>query len=118
MVSASIPAAALTPNAAGTVEQNAGVPNAVSSLRVLVVGQGYVGLPLAVRAAQVGHCVVGFDTDVRRAAALACGSSPVEDITAVQLGPLLRSGSYHPTASPDEAVGVRRGGDRGADAAV
>ena len=29
--------------------------------RVVVVGQGYVGLPLAVRAVEVGHDVVGFD---------------------------------------------------------
>lgn len=27
----------------------------------VVVGQGYVGLPLAVRAAKVGHRVVGYD---------------------------------------------------------
>ncbi|WP_435853756.1 nucleotide sugar dehydrogenase [Streptomyces misionensis] len=74
-------------------------------MRVVVVGQGYVGLPLALRAAQMGHRVVGLDTDAQRAKALACGSSPVEDITAAQLGPLLRDGTYQPTATPDDAAG-------------
>ena len=31
---------------------------------VVVVGQGYVGLPIAMRAVEVGHRVVGFDIDV------------------------------------------------------
>ncbi|MGW1123865.1 nucleotide sugar dehydrogenase [Streptomyces sp. NPDC002526] len=74
-------------------------------MRVLVVGQGYVGLPLAVRAAQLGHHVVGLDTNVQRTEALAEGSSPVEDITSEQLGPLLRDGSYRPTSEPDDATG-------------
>ena len=30
---------------------------------VVVVGLGYVGLPLAMRAAEVGHRVAGYDTD-------------------------------------------------------
>jgi len=30
---------------------------------VVVVGLGYVGLQLAMRAAEVGHQVVGYDTD-------------------------------------------------------
>ncbi|MFM9662762.1 hypothetical protein, partial [Streptomyces scabiei] len=35
-------------------------------MRVVVVGQGYVGLPLAIRAAEVGHEVIGYDVDSRR----------------------------------------------------
>ncbi|RYY43858.1 MAG: hypothetical protein EON53_13520, partial [Actinomycetales bacterium] len=31
--------------------------------RVVVVGLGYVGLPLALRAAEVGHQVTGIDLD-------------------------------------------------------
>lgn len=30
-------------------------------MKVVVAGQGYVGLPLAVRAAERGHHVVGYD---------------------------------------------------------
>ena len=32
-------------------------------MKVAVIGQGYVGLTIAVSAAQVGHTVVGFDLD-------------------------------------------------------
>ena len=41
-------------------------------MRVVVVGQGYVGLPLAMRAAEVGHQVVG----VRRRRATGSSGSP------------------------------------------
>jgi len=44
-------------------------------LRVVVVGQGYVGPPLAVRAAEVGHQVVGFDVDAQRVKRLVLGES-------------------------------------------
>lgn len=47
---------------------------------VLIVGQGYVGLPLAMRAARAGHRVTGIDLDERRTAALRRGTSFVEDI--------------------------------------
>lgn len=47
---------------------------------VLIVGQGYVGLPLAMRAAAAGHRVTGIDLDRRRVAALQDGRSFVEDV--------------------------------------
>ncbi|MGY3056223.1 UDP-N-acetyl-D-glucosamine dehydrogenase [Streptomyces sp. TE3672] len=105
MLSVSTSSSTRIPVASGAVVQRVGRLADVSSLRVLVVGQGYVGLPLALRAAQMGHRVVGLDTDAQKAEALACGSSPVEDITAAQLGPVLRDGSYRPTATPDDAAG-------------
>ena len=49
---------------------------------VIVAGQGYVGLPLAMRAIEAGHHVVGYDVDARRIARLAEGDSYVEDIPA------------------------------------
>ncbi len=33
------------------------------ALKVAIVGQGYVGLPLAIRSVEVGHDVVAFDVD-------------------------------------------------------
>ena len=39
--------------------------------KVVVVGQGYVGLPVAMRAAEVGFPVVGYDVDPARVDALA-----------------------------------------------
>ena len=47
---------------------------------MVVIGQGYVGLPLAVRAAEQGYDVVGFDLDEARIEQLAAGHSFVEDI--------------------------------------
>jgi len=48
--------------------------------RVLVVGQGHVGLPVAMRASEVGFAVTGFDTAPERVAALAAGRSYVGDV--------------------------------------
>lgn len=74
-------------------------------LRVVVVGQGYVGLPLAVRAAEVGHQVVGFDVDARRVKRLMLGESYIEDVTDSRLAPLLAAGAYRPTIDPSDCAG-------------
>ncbi|MFH7339139.1 nucleotide sugar dehydrogenase [Streptomyces sp. KHY 26] len=66
-------------------------------LRVVVVGQGYVGLPLAVRAAEIGHRVVGFDVDAQRVKRLVRAESYIEDIPDSRLAPLLAAGVYLPT---------------------
>jgi UDP-N-acetyl-D-glucosamine dehydrogenase len=70
-------------------------------VRVVIAGQGYVGLPLAVRAAQCGHDVVGYDVDASRIGRLAAGESYVEDITADALRAVLDSGRFRPTTNPD-----------------
>ncbi|MFZ6003771.1 MAG: nucleotide sugar dehydrogenase [Actinomycetota bacterium] len=67
--------------------------------RVVVVGQGYVGLSLAVRAADVGFDVVGYDLAAERIKALAAGSSFVEDVADGSLRAALDSGRYRPTSS-------------------
>ncbi|MFE6846444.1 nucleotide sugar dehydrogenase [Streptomyces sp. NPDC057686] len=66
-------------------------------MRVVVVGQGYVGLPLAIRAAEVGHQVVGYDVDARRVKSLAAGESYVEDVSSERLTRALERGSYQPS---------------------
>ncbi|MDH3704669.1 MAG: nucleotide sugar dehydrogenase [Acidimicrobiia bacterium] len=66
--------------------------------RVVVIGQGYVGLPVAMRAVAVGFDVVGYDLDDRRIDALADGRSYVEDVPHDELAAALRSGRYLPTA--------------------
>jgi UDP-N-acetyl-D-glucosamine dehydrogenase len=65
---------------------------------VVVVGMGYVGLPLAMRAAGVGHDVVGYDIDEDRIGLLAAGQSYVEDVTADELASALASGKFRPSA--------------------
>jgi nucleotide sugar dehydrogenase len=69
------------------------------SAKVAVVGQGYVGLPLAVRAAELGFRVVGYDTSRERVDALRAGRSYVEDIPDEELRRALGA-SYHPTRDP------------------
>ncbi|WP_406722894.1 nucleotide sugar dehydrogenase [Streptomyces althioticus] len=77
---------------------------AFQQLRVVVVGQGYVGLPLAVRAAEVGHQVVGFDVDAQRVKRLVRGESYIEDIPDSRLAPLLAAGAYRPTIEASDCA--------------
>lgn len=62
--------------------------------RVMLVGLGYVGLPLAMRAAEAGHCVIGVDTDAAKVAAINAGHSPVEDISDSRLARALSHGAF------------------------
>jgi UDP-N-acetyl-D-glucosamine dehydrogenase len=68
--------------------------------KVAVVGQGYVGLPLAIAAAGAGHLVVGYDTDVSRVKRLLAGDSFVEDVPDSSLLAALESGRYEVSADP------------------
>lgn len=70
------------------------------SQRVVIVGQGYVGLPLAVAAAEAGHVVVGFDRSGAVVAALNAGESHIGDVPSSALGPLVKSGAYRATLDP------------------
>jgi nucleotide sugar dehydrogenase len=72
---------------------------------VAVVGQGYVGLPVAMRAAEQGYRVVGIDLDERRIASLKAGESYVEDIPHEQLQRVTADGSYLATTDYADAAG-------------
>ena len=63
-----------------------------------VIGQGYVGLPLAMLAVEAGHHVVGIDVDQSRAAMLQRGESYVDDVPDAQLRMALDSGRYMATS--------------------
>ena len=71
----------------------------------VVMGQGYVGLPVAMRAVDAGFDVVGFDTDQRKITALAASQSYVEDISDAQLRSALDSGRFRPTADVTDLAG-------------
>lgn len=71
------------------------------SATVGVVGLGYVGLPLAVAFAGAGFRVIGVDADPVRTALLAGGGSPVEDVPAARLAPLVQSGRLAIHSTPD-----------------
>ena len=73
--------------------------------RVVVVGQGYVGLPLAVRAVEVGHTVVGFELDKDRVDRLRRGQSFIDDISDDDLAAVLATGRYLPSDDPADLAG-------------
>jgi len=72
---------------------------------VAIVGQGYVGLPVAMRAIDAGYDVTGIDLDERRTGSLLAGTSYVDDVTDEQLQAALASGRYHPTTDYADAAG-------------
>ncbi|HEX2119107.1 MAG TPA: hypothetical protein VHF91_07980, partial [Acidimicrobiales bacterium] len=62
------------------------------------MGQGYVGLPLAMRAVEVGHDVVGYEVDDGRVKRLQAAETYVEDVPSEQLAGALATGRYLPSA--------------------
>jgi UDP-N-acetyl-D-glucosamine dehydrogenase len=74
-------------------------------VRVVIAGQGYVGLPLAVRAAECGHQVVGYDVAEHRIGMLHDGRSYVEDITDERLAAAVASGRYRATMATRDCAG-------------
>src|SRR5262249_19554773 len=62
------------------------------------IGQGYVGLPLAVEFARNGFGVVGVDTDLDRVGALQAGQSWPPDLRNEDLIDLIRLGWYEATS--------------------
>ncbi|MFI8965804.1 nucleotide sugar dehydrogenase [Streptomyces sp. NPDC053493] len=74
-------------------------------MRVVVVGQGYVGLPLAIRAAETGHEVIGYDVDTERVKSLAAGESYVEDVSAERIRAALEAGTYRASDSVRDCGG-------------
>lgn len=75
------------------------------STRLVVIGQGYVGLPVAVRACEQGFDVVGFDIDRTRVDALAAGTSFVEDIPDERLAAALATGRYRASSDAGDLAG-------------
>jgi len=63
-------------------------------MRVSIVGQGYVGLPLAIAAVQAGHDVAGIDLDTQLTEKLASGKSPIGDLSDSQIVGALKTERY------------------------
>jgi len=62
--------------------------------KIAVIGQGYVGLPLAITAAEAGFFVVGIDIDSEKVSLLSKGVSTVEDVSNERLLVQLQSKNY------------------------
>ena len=67
-------------------------------LILAIIGQGYVGLPLAMAAVDAGWTVIGVDNFVTKVAQINGGSSPVEDISDTQLQAAIAKGVYKATS--------------------
>jgi UDP-N-acetyl-D-glucosamine dehydrogenase len=67
-----------------------------------IIGQGYVGLPLAMAAVNAGWSVIGVDNFAAKVAQINGGLSPIEDISDAQLNAALTSGAYRATTEISE----------------
>lgn len=78
----------------------------ILSKRVAVIGQGYVGLPLAKRLVDCDHFVIGIDTDSRKIDSIQRGISPIEDVSDHDLNAMLHTKRYIITSDYDEIASV------------
>jgi len=74
----------------------------VSQKSLAIIGQGYVGLPLAMAAVESGWKVIGLDNSTTRVEDLNRGHSPVEDISNETLSNALKSGSYKASSNYED----------------
>ncbi|MBN1091265.1 nucleotide sugar dehydrogenase [Blastococcus sp. TML/M2B] len=73
--------------------------------RLVVMGQGYVGLPLTMRALEVGFEVVGFDVDEARVDRLRTGRTYIDDVSDEEIAAALATGRFRPTRSVTDLAG-------------
>ena len=62
-----------------------------------IIGQGYVGLPLAMASAKSGWTVIGIDNNPKRVKDLNAGISPIEDVDSSELISLINADLYSVT---------------------
>ncbi|MEJ2539841.1 MAG: nucleotide sugar dehydrogenase [Gemmatimonadota bacterium] len=74
----------------------------VEPLTMGVIGLGYVGLPLAVEAAEAGLTVVGLDTSQRVVDLVSRGESHVGDVEAARVSKLVEAGRFRATTDSAE----------------
>src|SRR5436853_1717869 len=68
-----------------------------AQLKVGIIGCGYVGLPLALRFAEAGHKVAGFDTDPAKVSMLNAGKSYIEHIQQTKIQQFVNSRHFSAT---------------------
>jgi len=69
-----------------------------SNKTVAIIGQGYVGLPLAMTLVKANWQVVGFDSDEDKISLLNSGLSPIEDVSNSLVSESISNGNYLPTS--------------------
>jgi UDP-N-acetyl-D-glucosamine dehydrogenase len=74
-------------------------------MRVAIIGQGYVGLTIAVGAAGAGHTVVGFDVNAGLVDQLNQGHSHIEGISGAAINGFIGKGAYKASTDPSVLEG-------------
>jgi UDP-N-acetyl-D-glucosamine dehydrogenase len=69
-----------------------------------IIGQGYVGLPLAMAAVDAGWTVIGVDNFAAKVDQINGGTSPVEDVSGQQLQTAISNGLYRATTDFSEVT--------------
>jgi UDP-N-acetyl-D-glucosamine dehydrogenase len=69
-----------------------------------IIGQGYVGLPLAMAAVDAGWSVIGIEKSAVRVDQLNSGSSPVEDISDDRLAKAIASHKFEASNNPSDVA--------------
>jgi len=67
---------------------------------IAIIGQGYVGLPLAMAAVQAGWAVIGIENSNSKFQTIAAGISPVEDVTSEEVQKALAARTYSVSKDP------------------
>jgi UDP-N-acetyl-D-glucosamine dehydrogenase len=68
-------------------------------MKIAIIGQGYVGLPLAIAAARSGFEVIGFDKNAELISNLKSGISHIEDISNSDLASVISDEKYFATSN-------------------
>jgi UDP-N-acetyl-D-glucosamine dehydrogenase len=70
--------------------------------KISVIGQGYVGLPLAIKAAESGHSVIGFDLDNEKVDNINEGIIEIPEVDKTLVKSLINKGLYFATNNPKQ----------------
>jgi len=80
----------------------AGIDLSDRSKVLAIIGQGYVGLPLAMAAVDAGWSVIGIEKSASRVDQLNSGSSPVEDISDERLAKAIAANKFMASNDPSD----------------
>src|SRR5262249_3389177 len=69
----------------------------VLSMKIAIVGLGYVGLPLSLQFARSCASVIGIDVDPKKVELLNAGQSYIEHINSAEIAELLADGKFSAT---------------------
>jgi UDP-N-acetyl-D-glucosamine dehydrogenase len=67
------------------------------SAKIVILGLGYVGLPLATLFAEAGFDVIGVEPNLNKVESLTRGESYVQDVSSIKLTELIKSGKLRAT---------------------